>query len=53
MDPATAELTALAVPGFRERLDVYVEDDEFRAQHAFAVFGFPFLVLHYAIRPRP
>ena len=53
VDPATAELTALAVPGFSERLDVYVEDDEVRAQHAFSVFGFPFLVLHYAIRPKP
>ena len=44
------ELTALSVPGFTERLDVYVERDELRAEHAFRVFGFPFLVLHYRIR---
>jgi hypothetical protein len=52
VDPTTAELTALAVTGFSERLDVFVEDDELRAAHAFSVFGFPFLVLHYAIRPK-
>ncbi len=28
---------------------MYVEDDEVRAEHAFWVFGFPFLVLHYRI----
>ena len=27
--------------------DVYVRDGELRAEHAFAVFGLPFLVLHY------
>jgi hypothetical protein len=26
---------------------VYVADGELRAEHAFWVFGFPFLVLHY------
>ena len=46
----TAELTSLAVHGFAEHLDVYVENDELRAAHAFWVFGFPFLVLHYRIR---
>jgi len=50
IDPATDELTALSVPGFAEHLDVYVEDDELHAAHAFWVFGFPFLVLRYRIR---
>jgi hypothetical protein len=51
IDPATAELTVLAVHGFAERLDVYTNDGgELRAEHAFAVFGIPFLVLHYRIR---
>jgi hypothetical protein len=47
IDPDTRELTALAVHGFAEQLDVYIENDELRAEHAFWVFGFPFLVLHY------
>jgi len=42
-------LTALAVHGFAEQLDVYVDDGELRAEHAFWVFGLPFLVLHYRI----
>ena len=42
-----SELTTAAVRGFAERLDVYVEAGELRAEHAFWVFGFPFLVLHY------
>ena len=49
IDPATRELTALAVAGFAEELDVYVDDGELRAEHAFWVFGLPFLVLHYRI----
>jgi hypothetical protein len=49
VDPASRELTALAVHGFAEELDVYVADDELRAEHAFWVFGIPFLVLHYRI----
>jgi hypothetical protein len=53
VDSATRGLTALAVRGFDEQLDVYVEDGELRAEHAFWVFGFPFLVLHYRIRPKP
>ena len=53
IDPATTDLTALAVHGFTERLDVYVEQGELRAEHAFWVFGFPFLVLHYRIRRKP
>jgi hypothetical protein len=47
IDAETRELTTLAVHGFAERLDVYVEDGELRAEHAFRVFGLPFLVLHY------
>jgi hypothetical protein len=50
IDPATRDLTVLAVQGFAEELDVYVEDGEVRAEHAFWVFGLPFLVLHYRIR---
>jgi hypothetical protein len=49
VDPQTQDLTALAVPGFAEQLDVFVTDGELRAEHAFWVFGFPFLVLHYRI----
>jgi hypothetical protein len=52
IDRETRELTALAVRGFAEQLDVYVQDGELRAEHAFWVFGFPFLVLHYRIRPK-
>jgi hypothetical protein len=47
IDPATRDLTALAVHGFAEQLDVYIENDELHAAHAFSVFGLPFLVLHY------
>jgi hypothetical protein len=53
IDPATRELTALAVHGFAERLDVYTRDGELRAEHAFSVFGFPFLVLHYRMHRKP
>ena len=49
VDPETRALTTAEVPGFAEELDVYVEDGEVRAEHAFWVFGFPFLVLHYRI----
>jgi hypothetical protein len=47
VDEQTRELTTLAVPGFAERLDVYVQDGQLKAEHAFRVFGLPFLVLHY------
>ncbi|MEN3305396.1 MAG: hypothetical protein V7603_1598 [Micromonosporaceae bacterium] len=47
IDAATRQLTTLAVHGFAERLDVHVADGELRAEHAFQVFGLPFLVLHY------
>jgi hypothetical protein len=43
IDPSTAELTTAAVRGFAERLDVYADGGELRAEHAFWVFGFPFL----------
>jgi len=49
IDPQSAELTALSVPGFDEQLDVYVRDGALRAEHAFWVFGFAFLVLHYEV----
>jgi hypothetical protein len=47
IDPADRRLTALAVHGFSEQLDVFVDNGQLRAEHAFAVFGIPFLVLHY------
>jgi hypothetical protein len=48
IDAGSGDLTTFGVRGFAERLDVYVSDDgELRAEHAFWVFGFPFLVLHY------
>jgi hypothetical protein len=53
IDPASRELTALAVHGFAEQLDVYVQDDDLRAEHAFWVFGLPFLVLHYRLHRKP
>jgi hypothetical protein len=50
VDPDNGELTTVAVPGFGERLDVYVSaDGELLAEHAFRLFGLPFLVLHYRI----
>ena len=52
-DPATGKLTVLAVHGFAEQLDVYVHDGQLRAEHAFSVFGLPFLVLHYRIHRKP
>jgi hypothetical protein len=47
IDPQTGELTTAAVRGFAERLAVHVDGGELRAEHAFWVFGFPFLVLRY------
>ena len=52
IDAGTRQLTTLAVHGFAEELDVYVVDGELRADHAFWVFGLPFLVLHYRIRAK-
>ncbi|MCK9902810.1 hypothetical protein MXD63_22400 [Frankia sp. Cpl3] len=48
-DPADGTLTALAVHGFAEELDVYRQGGALRAEHAFSLFGIPFLVLHYQI----
>ena len=53
IDTAADELTALAVHGFHEQLDVFVEDGAVRAEHAFWIFGFPFLTLHYRITRKP
>ena len=53
IEPASRELTTLGVPGFKEELDVYVADGELRADHAFWLFGLPFLVLRYRIRRKP
>jgi hypothetical protein len=53
IDPESRDLTTLSVPGFSEELDVYVRDGRLRAEHAFWVFGFPFLVLHYDIGRKP
>lgn len=52
IDPETRELTSGAVHGFAEELNVYLHDGELRAEHAFSVFGLPFLVLHYRMRRR-
>jgi len=53
IDGQSGELTTAAVRGFAERLDVYVEAGQLRAEHAFWVFGFPFLVLHYRMHRKP
>jgi hypothetical protein len=53
IDSAADELTALVVHGFEEQLDVFVEDGALRAEHAFWVFGLPFLTLHYRIARTP
>jgi hypothetical protein len=50
IDPETRDLTTLDVPGFSEELRVTTVDDEIRADHAFWIFGLPFLVLRYRIR---
>jgi hypothetical protein len=50
IDPNSRELTVLAVHGFSEELEVFVDGNELRAKHAFWIFGFPFLVLHYYMR---
>jgi hypothetical protein len=53
VDTAAGELTALAVHGFEEQLDVFVAGGVLRAEHAFWLFGFPFLTLHYRIARKP
>ena len=49
VEPATRELTTLAVHGFAERLDVHADGGRLRAEHAFSLYGLPFLVLRYTI----
>ena len=51
--PGHRDLTVLAVHGFAEQLDVYLQHGELRAEHAFCVFGLPFLVLHYRMHRKP
>ena len=53
IDADSRRLTALAVHGFAEELDVYVQHDELRAEHHFWLFGIPFLVLHYRLHRKP
>lgn len=53
VDRESGELTAAAVHGFAEQLEVYVRDGRLRAEHAFRVFGLPFLTLHYRIERKP
>lgn len=53
VDAATRRLTALSVQGFAEQLDVYITNGDLVAEHAFWVFGLPFLVLHYRMRRKP
>lgn len=53
IDTAADELTALAMHGFEEQLDVHVDNGALRAEHAFWIFGFPFLTLHYRIARKP
>jgi hypothetical protein len=53
IDAETRELTTAAVNGFAEQLDVYVKDGELRAEHAFWIFGLPFMVLHYRMHRKP
>jgi hypothetical protein len=53
IDPDTRQLTTLGVQGFAEELDIYVDEDgRLRAEHAFWIFGLPFLVLQYSIHLR-
>jgi hypothetical protein len=49
VDTTADELTALAVHGFEEQLDVFVEDGALRAVHEFWMFRFPILTLRYRI----
>ena len=53
IDTAADELTALAMHGFEEQLDVRVDNGALRAEHAFWIFGFPFLTLHDRIARKP
>jgi hypothetical protein len=50
IDPQSRALTSLAVHGFAEELEVFLDGDGLAATHAFRVFDLPFLVLHYRIK---
>jgi hypothetical protein len=52
VDADSHELTTLTVPGFAEELRVGIDGGELVADHAFWIFGLPFLVLHYRIRDK-
>ncbi|NED97547.1 hypothetical protein G1H11_19805 [Phytoactinopolyspora alkaliphila] len=49
IDPGSSHLTSLAVRGFAEELHVRADGGELSAEHAFTLFGLPFLTLHYRI----
>jgi hypothetical protein len=61
VDRDPERMSAASVPGFAEQLDVSVapagtggaDGAEIVAEHAFWLFGFPILVLHYRIRRKP
>lgn len=53
IDADSRDLSTLAVHGFTESLDVYVRAGELRADHAFTLFGLPFLTLEYRITRKP
>jgi hypothetical protein len=53
IDPETRALTSLAVHGFSEQLEVFVDERGLVAEHAFRVFDLPFLVLYYRIDRKP
>lgn len=53
VDADTRRLTALTIDGFSEELEVVVDDGQVAANHAFWLFGIPFLVLRYRISRKP
>ncbi len=53
VDTTADELTALAVHGFEEQLDVFVQDGALLAVHEFWIFRFPVLTLRYRITRKP
>jgi hypothetical protein len=53
IDAVSREVTALAVHGFAEQLDVHLDDGQLHAEDAFSVFGLPFLVLHHRMHRKP
>jgi hypothetical protein len=54
IDSESRELTTAEVRGFAEQLDVFVDEDGgLRAEHAFWIFGLPFMVLHYRMHRKP